>query len=96
MCLIPSITQFESSTLTSCEIWKTTIALDLSTDMNAIKDYASQSLSDSDAPTICLRFMGDYDPIVLGWLISKFYNFFVINSYKNSNYKHFLVKLTLK
>ena len=64
--------------------------------MNAIKDYVSQSLSDSDAPTICLRFMGDYDPIVLGRLISKFYNFFVINSYKNSNYKHFLVKLTLK
>ena len=72
MCLIPSITQFETSTLTSCEIWKTTIALDLSTDMDAIKDYVSQSLSDSDAPTIYLRFMRDYDPIVSGRLISKF------------------------
>ena len=75
LCLIPTIVLFESSALIICETWKTTTELDLGTDMDAVKDYVSHRLLESDSRTICLRFMRDYDPIVSGRFISKFLNF---------------------
>ena len=85
MCLIPTITLFESSVFTIYETWKTTIALDLDTEMDAVKDYISHRLSEFDLRTICLRFMKSYNPIVSRRFIVKFYKIFY--------YKYFLVKL---